>query len=832
MFAIKERSHLFSLVSACLIILVYIIYTCLRSRPVFTTCILSIMGVALGYVLTENMWTHDSAELENRFWTIIAFWLAYTVIFVSDSPLNWFDEDKALLKWVACGTLTYVAHNFDRHLRRTLLVRTNNMKRIKSSAFAPEHKENAKRKIIELNQLIEDIDSSWISSMIQGLFIPQVLLTELQIIELFEDANKEELNIIVSQSELARIFEKVKDRYWSGNLNRSRLLKLVCVDRINELNVPAKAMILDALQRIKLSAHKETEKFVLNIIQSTKSDDLSMLKCLTDSKGDINSLHKLIYIDIRDKDIQKKILEIINNQAQVQLAHKKIRPTGGARKGAHLLAWRKILSDVDDTLECSFHDYPAGIDYSYPKHVVYPGVLAFYRELDIGTVGPEEWDESRVGNLVFLSARPQQIAGKAHEKFKKLQNTRGLYTTPSLLAGDLTTGTQFIGGKIEPMAVKKFENFNEYMTLYPEFEFIFIGDNGQGDVRAAEMVLDGKMSENIQRIYIHEVQSLTKTHTGKAITKTRSAPMVFYFKSYVDAALDAAKNGLIRPSGLRRLAIEANHDFVNISFKVWDDAHQKSSSCTREEQVQEHNAALRRANAFLAHRNPPLEEVPLLLYRQGLPCGTAVSSIHGPGIVQSFNAKEGLYTVLLNMGHKEHCGLDLPRFSVGYLRGPRLKPLNPPGGGVGRSTDIPSIVPAKSVTGRKNSQIGGVAWTPFGLAEILSKRKADGVVALRACENWKAIFYMPARNIVQITLPPEPSASASTALGISVAVGGGNASAAVSPITTPRPKQKKEESPVVEPAVVDSSIMGAVATALVGSTGTLAGSPGSSPDHP
>ena len=87
-----------------------------------------------------------------------------------------------------------------------------------------------------------------------------------------------------------------------------------------------------------------------------------------------------------------------------------------------MLAWRKILSDVDDTLSSSGGSWPAGMDTSYPKKTVYPGVLGFYRELDIGTSGQfhvryfckllppppgsEVWDDLRVGNLVFLSARP------------------------------------------------------------------------------------------------------------------------------------------------------------------------------------------------------------------------------------------------------------------------------------------------------------------------------------------------------------------------------------------------------------------------------------------
>lgn len=159
------------------------------------------------------------------------------------------------------------------------------------------------------------------------------------------------------------------------------------------------------------------------------------------------------------------------------------------------MAWRKVLSDIDDTLSSSGGDWPAGIDTSYPKKAIYPGVLSFYRELDLGVKGETEWDKSRDnGNLVFLSARPHVYKDISEsvtfEKFKWLQLTRGMHTSPSLLAGNLDTGSKFmLEGVMEPIALKKYSNLCEYLALYPEFQCIFIGDNGQGDVRTGTKAL-------------------------------------------------------------------------------------------------------------------------------------------------------------------------------------------------------------------------------------------------------------------------------------------------------------------------------------------------------
>ncbi len=117
--------------------------------------------------------------------------------------------------------------------------------------------------------------------------------------------------------------------------------------------------------------------------------------------------------------------------------------------------WRKVLSDVDDTLVCSGGSYPSGIDKRYGKKVMYPGVLGFYRELDLGIDGAEEWPSHTVGNLVFLSARPHLFKDMSEKinfaKFQKLQN-RGMHTVPSLLPGDIRSGVDtLVTNDFEPL---------------------------------------------------------------------------------------------------------------------------------------------------------------------------------------------------------------------------------------------------------------------------------------------------------------------------------------------------------------------------------------------
>ena len=54
----------------------------------------------------------------------------------------------------------------------------------------------------------------------------------------------------------------------------------------------------------------------------------------------------------------------------------------------------------------------------------------------------------------------------------------------TMLLGEVKTG--FSNKKI---ALKKFSNFREYKAIHPNYQFAFVGDNGQGDHIAGEMML-------------------------------------------------------------------------------------------------------------------------------------------------------------------------------------------------------------------------------------------------------------------------------------------------------------------------------------------------------
>ena len=461
----------------------------------------------------------------------------------------------------------------------------------------------AKTLLADLRSFQERLDNKYISSFFQNIFnLGKVLHLEHEIIQIFANAEQGELNIMMTTAELGLLFYKIKDHRVVRVFNRTHLLELLCVQRIEGMSVIAKAMLLDGIQKMKLSAHPTSSEYVRSVILSTRGDKLSELKSLCDCKGDVNSFHKLIYRDLTGIKDRKMILKHINEQARQQRAEREfLSPEHHRGK----LAWKKVISDVDDTLTCSGGSWPAGMDASFPRKAVYPGVLAFYRELDLGFHADhdETWDRTKhVGNLVFLSARPHVYKDvsevQSYTKFRDLQEKRGLHTSPTLLAGSLEAGRQFmVGGDIEPVAEKKYSNLKEYLSLYPEYSCLYIGDNGQGDVRAAEMFLNGEVPPTptigdhiedddesnidtfrlqIERCFIHQVQPLQNTHTLHEETRSYATDKFYYFTTYVDAAIDAYEHQFISTRGLRNVMVEAVRDFHYIGKADWKAAEESS----------------------------------------------------------------------------------------------------------------------------------------------------------------------------------------------------------------------------------------------------------------
>ncbi|KAL7580047.1 hypothetical protein ACA910_005032 [Epithemia clementina (nom. ined.)] len=620
--------------------------------PIICSCLIALMYCLYLFVAYEESGLHQAQEFENRFWTIFAVLLSTALIFANDSPFAFGLSHPAL------GILTIMASGYFMHLwdrchhrvalsRQMLSLRRNqsgsqSLIRLRDLGIPVEDQ------LSKINSCLKEIDQLLIPSTINN-FLNQrfVLSKEREIINVFEECDPRALNYLISRVKLGLLFYKIKDHRNFNGKHRTELINLLAVERLSILTVDSRVILLHSLQLLKLRANPQAENWVRTIILNTHQDDLSELKTLTDSKGDYFCMPKLIYDDIRSEAVRQDILRHIRREAAVQQTNIQM----GTRRWRSLIhmQWRKVLSDVDDTLYCSGGMYPAGVDKRFSRKTVYPGVLAFYRELDLGIHGPEEWPENSVGNLVFLSARPhvyKDMSEKAnYAKFEKLRargedGRRGLHTMPSLLAGDLASGSSYIvTNDFEPLAKKKFENFKRFVSIYPEFQHVFVCDNGQGDVRAGELMFDSFPYE-FEALYVHIVTDISKTY-GYAPDRWRKKEFrPFFFRTYPEAALHAATRypPLIRLEGLRRICDDAVKDFEQI--KQWP------SDTAKVDRRIELNQSVWRANQFLEQRGCP--SVELIKAQRRWADGDKVRTPYGIATVRGFDPTFDLYHVELD----------------------------------------------------------------------------------------------------------------------------------------------------------------------------------------
>ena len=226
-----------------------------------------------------------------------------------------------------------------------------------------------------------------------------------------------------------------------------------------------------------------------------------------------------------------------------------------------------ILTDVDDTLFAHTAVGVAGADTSWIQKAPYPGIVLFY-QLFYNKL-QELFQYSTI-----LSATPGVIKAKRYsdsvissilKKFSFIQGN--LETKTSLLTSGVLSGvqglTQHVGRKIGKSISDwggihadfgniKFKRYQQYKTIFPEYKFIFIGDNGQGDVLAGKQMLNEPGNDTI--VCIHKVVE------GKLGRKepptTEQIPGLYYFNDYYELAKQFQTLGIFDENDVTQIATD------------------------------------------------------------------------------------------------------------------------------------------------------------------------------------------------------------------------------------------------------------------------------------
>jgi hypothetical protein len=276
-----------------------------------------------------------------------------------------------------------------------------------------------------------------------------------------------------------------------------RLLTDVAFDQ-GLLCPTSKAIIVHALQQRGLRHSASSQRVVVKLIMSCRGTELTTLKNILDSSGSYLNLHKLVYEDVTVKK-RATILEHLKFEAH------EVRKGRAGFKAVGV----KLLSDVDDTLYSSGGRFPAGCDARFPKHMVYPGCLRLFKAI---CQAREASDEAPIDgpscDLVFLSARPHVykdlMEDYCYRLFRDLVEDGRMHAFPTLLPGRLKSSvgamlsTPFMGSRAwKHVAETKYNTFASFQELYLEYDFVFCGDNGQGDLLAAQLMCeDGAEAES------------------------------------------------------------------------------------------------------------------------------------------------------------------------------------------------------------------------------------------------------------------------------------------------------------------------------------------------
>eukprot|EP00927_Polykrikos_kofoidii_P034290 TRINITY_DN29112_c0_g1_i1.p1 TRINITY_DN29112_c0_g1~~TRINITY_DN29112_c0_g1_i1.p1 ORF type:complete len:768 (+),score=51.07 TRINITY_DN29112_c0_g1_i1:44-2305(+) len=396
-----------------------------------------------------------------------------------------------------------------------------------------------------------------------------------QLIDLVEEltwhCSPNELEFILTSFSVATLFE-VTDWKTARHLTQKRVLQ-------NLLTARSKAVLIDGIRKYGLRSNK-AQIAVRRIFLSSEGEELTALKNLVDGSNTYQNLYYLLYRDITKTSVRLSILAHFATQAR------QARVEADQRLGI------KVLSDIDDTFYASGGKFPAGCDKRYPKHVIYPGLLTFFDVLDKKRVF-----DSESCNLVFLSARPHLYKGlsedRTYQSVKSVFRERGINKVPTLLPGNLIRGLRAVvsfgclrSRAWKPVGHLKYDMYLNFRALYPEYDFIFCGDNGQGDLLAAQkMMASNNLSDangpQLLAALIHQVlpdaAALTNEDASQRVPEWRDnleETGIFLHASYVGAALafHTKRPDLVNVRELASVTESAIHDFdlVRLMYSEWD----------------------------------------------------------------------------------------------------------------------------------------------------------------------------------------------------------------------------------------------------------------------
>lgn len=329
----------------------------------FSWPFLAFLILLIVYVVDDTSPLHYSRTLRRFYWAVLSALVAWMAL----TTLQQIDLDHAEGLWLIV-LVVILASLAEDELQKQRHLRPFTSPSIGTVHGTPE----AEGKAEYLTSVIDTINE-WQGSTIGLAKLFSLARGKLQrhrhgIREVLSSSNADDLNYILLHVNCAALLEVA---------DAAIMPLLVSKPRLRQLSTLSKAALLDALQKVGMRHRRSRQLWARDLVCCTTSGNLSRLKGLLDDGGDYHTTFKLVFIDLQDP-VQTQVKRHIQAEGQRTLeafqAQYPYAPAGVSMK---------VISDIDDTLMCSGARWPAGRDNRYPRHCVYPGVLALYNELDI-----------------------------------------------------------------------------------------------------------------------------------------------------------------------------------------------------------------------------------------------------------------------------------------------------------------------------------------------------------------------------------------------------------------------------------------------------------------
>ncbi len=193
---------------------------------------------------------HQSDEAENRVGGMLALVASSAVFLAPDSPLGFIGRDHTILGVVLAVAISVVVYEYDRYKTRLVMQRrAPHLPRVSSMSLL--NVQSGTERMRKLMAALDCLDFSFVGAKL--LAQKRIGQAEAEILALLTDAPPDELNYILTNTQLAYLLYKVKDGDVmavgkTSSSTRTAILELLAIRRLHELELEARVSLLDAFQ--------------------------------------------------------------------------------------------------------------------------------------------------------------------------------------------------------------------------------------------------------------------------------------------------------------------------------------------------------------------------------------------------------------------------------------------------------------------------------------------------------------------------------------------------------------------------------------------------------